>query len=125
MTQDITKLTIKNWQKRRNTIGEIAEGTEDIKQCIKTICTVRKGKIPFMPEFGTEIFEAIGENSDDAIDIITAILKKEIPKQEPRCEITDLTGTKKENGEIKITVYFREKNTGITDKQEVFINERY
>lgn len=119
---DITKLQTKNWQKRRNTIGDVAVGIEDIKQCIYTICTTKKGSIPFMPEFGTDIFETIGENSDDAIDTISAVWTKEVPIQEPRCEITDITGTKYENGEIKMTIYFKEKSTGMTEKQEVFIN---
>ena len=120
--QEITKLQTKNWQHARNTIGGIATETDDIKQCIHTICTTRKGKVPFMPEFGTDVIDAIGENSDDAIEIITALLTKEIPIQEPRCEITEVTGTKDTEGRIKITVYFKEKRTGITQKTEIYLN---
>ena len=122
---DITKLNTKNWQKRRNTIGGIASNIDDIRQCINTICSLDKGEVPFMPELGADIFEAIGENSDDAINIIKSVLIKEIPKQEPRCEITDITGLYDENGRIKITIYFKEKMTGLTDKTEVYINDRY
>ncbi len=122
MAADITKLTTKNWQHERNTIGKVVTETDDIKQCIHTICTTRKGKVPFMPEFGTDIFEAVGENSDDAIEIITAVLTKEIPLQEPRCEITEITGIKTAEGKVKITIYYKEKRTGITQKTEIYLN---
>ena len=120
--QNIVQIQTKNWQKARNTIGGIVTETEDIRQCINTICSVRKGKIPYMPEFGTDIADAVGENSDDAIDIIASVLKREIPVQEPRCEITEVTGVKDSNGVIKMTVYFKAKMTGITDKEEIYIN---
>jgi len=118
---DITALTTKNWQHARGEIGGVVTGIEDIKQCIYTICTVNKGDVPFMPELGTEIIDAIGENSGSAIDIIRAVWLKEIPLQEPRCEITDVTGTFDDNGRIKMTIYFKEKLTGLTDKQEVYV----
>jgi len=119
---DITKLQTKNWQHKRGTIGGIASNIDDIRQCINTICSIDKGEVPFMPELGADIFGAIGENSDDAIDIIKSVLLKEIPKQEPRCEITDITGSKDENGGVKLTIYFKEKMTGLTDKTEVYVN---
>lgn len=121
MITDITKLNTKNWQHKRNTIGEIVQGIYDIKQSIETIIATQKNTVPFMPELGTDIIEAIGENAEDSIDISISILKKEIPLQEPRCEITDISGEKNDNGRIHLTVYFKEKTTGYTDKTEVYI----
>ncbi len=121
MITDITKLNKKNWQHKRNTIGEVVQGSDDIKQCIETIMTTDKGSVPFMPELGTNVIEAIGENSEDAINIAIAIYKKEIPLQEPRCAITDITGVCDDNGHIHITVYYKEKSTGYTDKVERYI----
>ena len=121
MITNTTQLHTKNWQHKRNTIGEIATDINDIKQCIDTICSTDKGSIPFMPEFGTEAMQALGENSDDAIDMISALWKTEIPKQEPRCEVTEITGVKEDNGRIKMKIYFREKSTKITQTTEVYI----
>lgn len=122
--QNIKKLHTKNWQHQRNTIGEVVTEINDIKQCIDTICLTAKGSVPFMPELGTNAFEALGENSDDAIGLIIAMWEKEIPLQEPRCEITDITGNKDENGKILMEIYFRKKSknkTEKTEKTEVYI----
>ncbi|MCD7780408.1 MAG: hypothetical protein LUH05_07035 [Candidatus Gastranaerophilales bacterium] len=115
MITDTTKITENTWQHKRNSIGETVTGIEDIKQCIDTILTVSKGDIPLMPELGTDIIKAIGENAEDAIDIAKAIFSKEIPKQEPRAELVDISGTKTENGRINLKIQFKEKTTGITE----------
>ncbi len=121
MAADITKITTNNWQHKRGSIGEIVTGIEDIKQCIDTIMSVSKGDIPLMPEFGTEIITAVGESADDAIEIITAIFSKEIPKQEPRCELVNITGSKTDTGRLRIKVQFKEKSTSETTSSEIYI----
>ena len=121
MTTDITKINTRKWQHKRNTLGEIIQGTDDIRQCIQTILQVVKGSIPFMPELGTDIIEAIGENTEDAIDIGIAIITKEIPLQEPRAEVLDVTGDKEENGTTHFVIYFKDKTTNLTDTTEVWV----
>lgn len=109
------------WQHKRNTLGEIIKGSDDIRQCIHTILQTPKCSIPFMPELGTDIFQAVGENTEDAIDIGIAIITKEIPIQEPRAEIIDVTGSKDTNGQIKFSIYWKNKITNLTEKTEVYI----
>ena len=38
-----------------NGIGEVAEGFEDINQCIAIIILTRKGSIPHRPTFGSDV----------------------------------------------------------------------
>ena len=118
--QDITQLKTKNFQHKRNTIGEIVLDDNDIAQCIKTICTTKKGSVPFAPEFGCDVFEAIGENPQASIDFLKTVFLKEIPKQEPRCQVTDVTGAFDDNGKIVMIVYFKKKSDNLTSKVEVY-----
>lgn len=109
------------WQHKRGTFGEIITGNDDICQCIQTILQTPKGSIPFMPELGTDIIQAIGESAEDAADIGIAIITKELPKQEPRIKIIDVTGEKNQNGQIKFSIYWKNKTTNLTEKTEVYI----
>ncbi|MGN0014613.1 MAG: hypothetical protein ACI37T_04255, partial [Candidatus Gastranaerophilaceae bacterium] len=119
---DITKLKTKNWQHKRGSIGEVVTEIDDIAQCVASIMEITKGSVPLCPELGTDVIEAIGENTEDAIEIATAIFAKEIPIQEPRCELLDITGEKDENGKIIIKPYIQAKQTGKTKKIERYIN---
>lgn len=122
MIKDITKLKTKNRQHKRGTIGDIVTDIDDIAQCVTSIMELTKGSVPLCPELGTNVIEAIGENTENAIEIATAIFAKEIPIQEPRCKILDITAEKNENGKIKIKVYIQAKTTGETIKIERYIN---
>ncbi len=48
-----------DWQFKLNGIGEVAEGVEDINQCISTILTTRKGSVPHRPTFGSDIYKYV------------------------------------------------------------------
>ena len=119
--QNITNIITTSWQHKRNTLGEIVKGSEDIKQCIKNILSTPKGKIPLMPEFGTDIIQAIGEKAPDAADIATAIVFKELPIQEPRIEINSVSFEYDESGKVRININYTELATGIQDYTDVYI----
>lgn len=124
MIQDITKIKTKNWQHKRNSIGEVVTEIDDIAQCVTSIIETSKGSVPLCPELGTNIIEAIGENTEDAIEIAKAIYAKEIPIQEPRCELLDITAEKDDNGKIIIKPYLQQKSTGKVIKIERYINAK-
>ena len=119
--QDITKLKTKNWQHKRGTMGEVVTDIYDIEQCIQTIAMTEKGEVPFAPEFGCPNIKAIGENPQDSIEYLTVVYLKELPRQEPRCEIIDITGNFDDNGRVKMTIYFKDKLNNLTDKTEFYI----
>lgn len=119
--QDITKIKTKYWQHKRGSFGDVVTGINDIKQAIDTVCMTQKGSVPFMPELGTDIISTIGLEPDETIENLTGVWQKEIPLQVPRCEVTDITGTKDDNGKVKMNIWFREKNTAVTGKTEIYI----
>ncbi len=108
-------------QHKRDSMNETISGKEDVKQCVTTIASTQKGSVPFMPEFGCDLMPAIGEKSPLAIDYLIGVYSKEIPLQEPRCEVTDVVGDFTEDGKIKMIIYFSHKEDGSKDFTEVYV----
>lgn len=48
-----------DWQYKLNGIGEVADGVEDINQCIAIILNTPKGSDPHRPNFGSNILKYI------------------------------------------------------------------
>lgn len=109
----------RNFQHKRNSLGEIVQGKDDVKQCVVTITTTQKGSVPFMHNLGCDLLPAIGEKSETAIDYLIGVYSKEVPIQEPRCNIVEVTGEANENGQITMKIYFAQNNE--TDYVEVYV----
>jgi len=55
----LNEITYVDWQFKLNGIGEVAEGVEDINQCIAIILRTPKGSVPHRPTFGSDIYKYI------------------------------------------------------------------
>ena len=107
----MTDLTTKNYQHKKNTVGEVVTDLDDIEQCYETILSLTKGEVPLIPNLGTDILNAVGENPDEAMTIIKTIVLKELPVQEPRGEVISVKHTYDTNGKLKVIIHFRSKIT--------------
>lgn len=121
MVTDTSKLTTTSWQHQRNSIGGVLIGREDVRQSIRTICTTQKGSVPFAPEFGCDLLPAIDENPAVSIQNLKVIYLKEIPKQEPRCEVIDVNGVYDDDGQLQMTINYKLKGNELGDKVEVYV----
>lgn len=76
---NLNEITYIDWQLKLNSIGSVAEGVDDINQCIAVILLTRKGSVPHRPTFGSDIYkyldypvnEAVPNISREATDAIT------------------------------------------------------
>jgi len=121
MVTDTTKITTNSYQHKRNSIGEILTGRDDVRQSIRTICTTQKGSVPFAPEFGCDLLPAIDENPIISIQNLKVVYLKEIPRQEPRCEIIDVNGVFNDNGQLHMTINYKLKGNNLGEKVEVYV----
>lgn len=48
-----------DWQLKLNEIGSVAEGIDDINQCIAIILSTQKGSVPHRPTFGADILKYV------------------------------------------------------------------
>lgn len=108
---EITEITTQNWQKKRGTIGGIVTDLDDIEQCFDNIFNISKGEIPLQPNIGTNIIEAIGQKTDNALQIAKTLILKEFETQEPRAEVLSVKTSYDDNGKIEIFVTFQSKLT--------------
>ena len=63
----LNEITYVDWQFKQNSIGEVAEGVDDINQCISTILTTKKGSVPHRPTFGSDIYKYVDYPVNEAI----------------------------------------------------------
>lgn len=80
-----------NWQLSNQMIGQVAEGIDDIRQCIGIILTNTKGSDPLRPLFGSDIWRFIDSPINTAVANISAEIIDCIGKWEQRVVIKELT----------------------------------
>ncbi|MGN1154434.1 MAG: GPW/gp25 family protein [Candidatus Gastranaerophilaceae bacterium] len=68
---NLNEITYIDWQYKLNKIGSVAEGVDDINQCIAIILTTRKGSVPHRPTFGSDIYKYVDSPVNEAIPNIT------------------------------------------------------
>ena len=56
---NLNEITYVDWQLKLNSIGEVAQGVDDINQCIAIILLTKKGSVPHRPTFGSDIYKYI------------------------------------------------------------------
>lgn len=54
---NLNEITYVDWQYKLNEIGGVAEGVDDINQCIALIINTRKGSVPHRPTFGSDVYK--------------------------------------------------------------------
>lgn len=64
---NLNEITYVDWQLKLNSIGGVAEGVDDINQCIAIILMTRKGSVPHRPTFGSEIYKYIDYPVNEAV----------------------------------------------------------
>lgn len=90
MATKIQEIKATNWQLSNQNLGEMAEGIEDIKQCIDIILTTQKGSDPLRPLFGSDIWKFIDNPTTIAAPNISAEIIDAIGKWEQRILIKRL-----------------------------------
>lgn len=126
MATKIQDIKATNWQLSNQTIGQVVEGIDDIRQCIGIILTNTKGSDPMRPLFGSDIWRFIDSPVNTAIANISSEIIDCIGKWEPRIIIKELTyniaGTKVdfeltgellESGEITQILFFIDRQKQI------------
>jgi len=80
-----------NWQLSTLGPGMIAEGLDDIRQCIGIIFTTAKNSDPLRPLFGSEIWRYVDTPVNTAVANISAEILDSLSKWETRIRVTGLT----------------------------------
>lgn len=90
MAQRINDITATNWQLSLRAPGAVAQGIDDIRQCIQTILTTTQGSDPMRPLFGSVIWKYIDTPVMQGVSSISAEILDSIGKWENRIIIRKL-----------------------------------
>ncbi len=117
---NLNEIKYVDWQPKLNEIGEVAQGIEDINQCIYIILTTQKGSVPHRPTFGSDIFKYIDYPVQEAVPNIIREVIDAISEWETRIEIKEI-GTEIDVSMVKIKIEWTLIDSEITSVTEVII----
>ena len=112
----LNEITYVDWQYKINQIGSVAEGAEDINQCIAIILTTRKGSVPHRPTFGSDIYKYVDYPINEAIPNIVREATDAITLWETRIKLQNVS-VETSNSQITVKVEWtlkESKTKGIT-----------
>lgn len=115
---NLNEITYVDWQLKLNSIGEVAEGVDDINQCIAIILLTKKGSVPHRPTFGSDIYKYIDYPVNEATPNIIRETVDAITEWEPRIKINSVE-VEIENTIIKIKVEWDLKDSNANGYTEV------
>jgi phage baseplate assembly protein W len=87
----VSDITATDWQISADGVGIIAQGMDDVKQCVNIILLTRKGSDPLRPEFGCDMYLYIDKPVNTALPQMIKAMLEAIRQWEPRIEILGIT----------------------------------
>lgn len=115
---NLNEITYVDWQLKFNTIGDIAEGVEDINQCIAIILLTHKGSVPHRPTFGSDIYKYIDYPVNEAIPNIVREATDSISLWESRIKINSIE-VEIEQSTLNVKVEWTLKDSNASGTAEV------
>ena len=115
---NLNEITYVDWQLKLNSIGEIAQGVDDINQCIAIILLTKKGTVPHRPTFGSDIYKYIDYPINEATPNIVREATDAITMWETRIKINSIK-VEIEESNLTVKVEWTLKNTSTTGRAEV------
>lgn len=112
----LNEITFVDWQYKLNQIGSVAEGAEDINQCIAIILTTRKCSVPHRPTFGSDIYKYVDYPVNEAVPNIVREATDAITLWETRINLKSVS-VEINNTQITVKVEWtlkESKTKGIT-----------
>ena len=116
----LNEITYVDWQYKLNDIGSVAEGVEDINQCIAIILTTPKETVPHRPTFGSDIYKYVDYPLLSARPNIIRETIDAINTWETRVNI-DSVSVENEESQLKIKIQWSLKDSEVTNNVEVIL----
>ena len=86
----VSDINNRNWQLSLGNTG-IVTGVDDIRQCIATILTTRKGQDPLRPHFGCGLHDYVDKPVNSAIPKMKKEILSALSAYEKRIKVTRIT----------------------------------
>ena len=109
------RVTSAYWSSKLCEFGKIAEGTEDIKQCISIILTTVKGSVPHRLDFGCDIWKYLDLPPSEAVPNIIYEVNSALETWEPRAVLDDVSAAAYDISHYIICVKWHPSGASDTD----------
>lgn len=101
-----------DWTPKLGAIGDVAEGLDDIAQCIRVILTTPKRSIPHRPEFGSDLWLYVDRSISAALPYLVREVYEALELWEPRIEVLSVSAApdfdgSQAPGAVKLTIRWR------------------
>jgi len=90
MTIDVNQIRSVDWSRKVGEPGSIAEGLDDIDQCIKILLATPKGAVEHRPEFGCDAWRYLDYPVNEALPHIVRECTNALARWEPRAMVTGI-----------------------------------
>jgi phage baseplate assembly protein W len=101
--------------------GEIVQGIDDIRQCIRIITTTPRGTDPLRPLFACDVYKYLDKPINVVLGSIFREIKESLEMWEPRIEEVILSHEIQET-QLIVHINFKIKNTVQTNQLDVTYN---
>ena len=115
---NLNEITYVDWQYKLNGIGGVAEGVDDINQCIAVILTTRKGSVPHRPTFGSDLYKYVDYPVNEAVPNIIREATDAINLWETRIKVKSIN-IEIDESNIVVKVEWTLKESSATGVAEV------
>ena len=115
---NLNEITYVDWQLKLNSIVGVAEGADDINQCIAIILLTKKGSVPHRPTFGSDIYKYIDYPINEATPNIVREATDAITMWETRIKVDSINVEINETN-IKIKVEWDLKDSNANGYTEI------
>lgn len=102
-----TDITSESWQIGASAPGEIAQGIDDISQCIGIILNTMPGSDLLRPDFGSALVEYLDQPLQLAQAGVKKALTRDIERWEPRVKVVKINATIVDADAINVEVVWR------------------
>lgn len=117
----VTGVTNKEWGLSLAGQGQLVQGLDDIRQCIKIICHTPRGTDPLRPFFACDVYKYLDKPINYVIGNIFKEIKEALEMWEPRIENIKLSHVLEDTSLI-VRIQFSIKNTVQTDQLDITYN---
>lgn len=115
---NLNEIIYVDWQLKINGIGEVAQGIDDINQCIAIILMTKKGSVPHRPTFGSNIHKYVDYPINEATPNIVREATDAISQWETRILVNSIKVQIIESN-IKIKIEWTLKDSNAKGNTEV------
>jgi len=103
----VTDITAQNWQIGAGELGKIAQGVDDIAQCIGIILNTAPGSDLLRPGFGSALAEYLDQPLQIAQAGLKKVLTRDIERWEPRVKVVRIQADIADAATVNVEVVWR------------------